>query len=266
MSTARMAWYDNKIRSRRPSAGHPRHARHAGGHRRAAARLRPRPPSQTHLRRPPERAAGLPLSGPSPAREPGDAQSRLAGHAIRARGQVLQTHRQRPAQARGRSRRVEGTVDRHRARSGDHDMSWLKRLFGREALERDLDKELLFHVDAATADHVRNGMSQKEARRIARLDLGGIEQVKEETRDARGTRWVEDLVTDVRHAMRGMRRAPALSTAAILTLAIGIGANTSVWSIVDALMQRSLPIERADELYAIRRAGLQSDNYRISYP
>jgi predicted permease len=145
-------------------------------------------------------------------------------------------------------------------------MTWLWRLFHRRALERDLDKELRFHVDAAADDFVRGGMRPDEARRLARLQLGGVEQVKESTRDARGTRWLEDLVTDARHSLRAMRRAPGLSLAAILTLAIGIGANTSVWSILDALMRRSLPVERPDELYAIKRAGLQDNYYDLSFP
>jgi len=145
-------------------------------------------------------------------------------------------------------------------------VTWLGRLIGRRSLERDLDKELRFHIDAATADYVRGGLTPEEARRMARMDLGGVEQVKEAARDARGTRWVEDFVTDIRHALRAMRRAPGLSVAAILTLAIGIGANTSVWSIVDALMRRSLPIERPDELHALKRVGLENDKYRMSYP
>jgi predicted permease len=145
-------------------------------------------------------------------------------------------------------------------------MTWLGRLFRRNALERDLDKELRFHIDAAAADFVRGGMPPGEARRQARIELGGVEQVKEATRDSRGTRWLEDFITDVRQALRAMRRAPGLSLAAILTLAIGIGANTSVWSILDALMRRSLPIERPTELYALKRGGLLGDNYRFSYP
>src|SRR5688572_7379455 len=106
-------------------------------------------------------------------------------------------------------------------------MSWLHRLLRRNALERDLDKDMQFHLDAAVADHVRAGLSRAEAIRRARIDFGGPEQMKEETRDARGTRWVEDLLHDCRFALRGMRRSPAFAAAAILTIAIGVGANTA---------------------------------------
>src|SRR5881394_689803 len=135
-------------------------------------------------------------------------------------------------------------------------MTWIGRLFGRKALERDLDKELQFHLDAAVADHMRSGLTRDAAVRRARIEIGGLEQAKERARDARGTRWVEDFVGDVRYALRGMLRSPAFSAAAVLTLAVGIGANTAVWSIVEALILRSLPIVRPDQLRAVRRAGI----------
>src|ERR1041385_3413081 len=161
---------------------------------------------------------------------------------------------------------MEGAVEGHFSRARDRHMTWIGRLFGRNALERDLDKEVRFHIEAATEDLMRGGLSRNEARRRALIQFGGVERTKEDTRDSRGTRWVEDFVTDVRHALRAMRRAPGLSLAAILTLAVGIGANTSVWSIVDALMRRSLPVERPEELYALKRVGLEDNNYRLSYP
>jgi predicted permease len=145
-------------------------------------------------------------------------------------------------------------------------MSWLGRLFGRKALERDLDKELQFHIDAAVADHMRAGLTREAALRRARIEVGGLEQVKEFTRDARGTRWVEDLIADTRYALRGMLRSPAFSAAAILTLAVGIGANTAVWSIVEALVLRSLPLDRPEQLRAVRRDGVEPGVYRISHP
>src|SRR5262245_42816091 len=122
-------------------------------------------------------------------------------------------------------------------------MTWISRLFGRRALERDLHREIQFHLDEAVRDHMRAGLSRDEALRRARIELGGVEQVKESARDARGTRWVEDLIQDCRFAMRGMRRSPVFAAAAVITIAIGVGANTAVWSIMDALLRRSLPIE-----------------------
>jgi predicted permease len=145
-------------------------------------------------------------------------------------------------------------------------MNWLSRLFRRSTLERDLDKELRFHIETAVDDLVRGGMPRAEAERVARVQLGGVEQVKEDARDARGTRWVEDWISDTRYALRAMLRAPAFSAAAILTLAIGIGANVSVWRIIDALVRRALPVETPETLHAVKRVGIEDDTYRISRP
>src|SRR5690349_6439399 len=140
-------------------------------------------------------------------------------------------------------------------------MSWLGRLFGRKQLERDLDRELQFHIDAAVADHMRAGLTREAALRRARIEVGGLEQTKEGARDARGTRWVEDWIADTRYALRGMGRSPAFTAAAILTLAVGIGANTAVWSIVEALMLRSLPVDHPEQLRSVRRAGIEEGVY-----
>ena len=145
-------------------------------------------------------------------------------------------------------------------------MSWISRLFRRTSLERDLDKELQFHLDAAVDDYVRGGMSPDEARRRARIDLGGLEQAKESARDARGTRFLEDWWTDTRYALRTMARSPGFTIAAVLTLAIGIGGNTAVWSVIDALMRRPLPVDRPEELVALKRVGVEDDSYILSHP
>src|SRR5829696_9250385 len=142
---------------------------------------------------------------------------------------------------------------------------WLGRLFRREKQERELDRELAFHVDQQTEDLVRSGVPRDEARRQALVMFGGVEQTKEDARDARGTRWLEDWMRDTRLALRGMRRSPAFTAAAVLTLAIGIGANTAVWSIVDALMLRALPVAEPAEIHAIRTTGSQDASYLMSY-
>jgi predicted permease len=145
-------------------------------------------------------------------------------------------------------------------------MNWLSRLLHRATLERDLAREIEFHVESATEDLVRAGYPPDEANRLARLELGGPEQIKERTRDARGTRWVEDWWSDTRYALRTMVRAPAFAIASVLTLGLGIGANTAVWSITEALMRRPLPVERPDELRALHRVGSDEPNYRMSHP
>ncbi len=146
-------------------------------------------------------------------------------------------------------------------------MTWLGRLLKKRALDRDLDRELRAHLDLLTDDLMRSGLSREEANRRARITLGGVEQVKEASRDARGTRFVEDWWQDTRYALRALRRAPGFSAAAILTLAVGIGANTAVWSVLDALVFRALPVERSDELYALRRGDPSEGdpNYIFSF-
>jgi predicted permease len=144
-------------------------------------------------------------------------------------------------------------------------IGWLRRLVRRDAMEGELDRELAFHVEAQTQDLVRAGVPLDEARRQARVLIGGVEQVKEDARDARGTRWVVDWVRDTRHALRTMARSPGFTAAAVLTLAIGIGANTAVWSVVDALILRALPVEAPETIYAVRKVGFEDDSYIMSY-
>ncbi|OFW11228.1 MAG: hypothetical protein A3H96_25645 [Acidobacteria bacterium RIFCSPLOWO2_02_FULL_67_36] len=145
-------------------------------------------------------------------------------------------------------------------------LGWLRRLTGRDRLERDLDRELRFHVDEDTRRLVAAGVSQAEARRRALADFGGLEPMKEATRDARGMRWLEDLWQDARYAGRMMRRSPTFTLAAVLSLAIGIGANAAVFSVTDALVVRSLPVVKPGELYFLNRAGYDEPNLRFSYP
>jgi len=110
----------------------------------------------------------------------------------------------------------------------------LRALFRRNTLERDLDEELRFHFDEQVEKHVRAGLSRTEAIRRARLSFGGIEQVKEECRDARGVRFVEAVLQDCRYALRMMRRYPAFSAMAVVLIGLGIGASTSMFSLVTA--------------------------------
>lgn len=145
-------------------------------------------------------------------------------------------------------------------------MNALLRLLRRRSSEQDLDRELRFHIATHVADLERAGVPRERAIREARLALGGTEQVKEATRDAWGARWVDDAGRDARLALRGMARARGFTVAVVLTLAVGIGATTAVWSITDALLRRSLPVERPHELHAVLRTGIEDDHYRLSYP
>jgi predicted permease len=117
-------------------------------------------------------------------------------------------------------------------------MTWWGRFLHRERLDRQLDGELRYHVDRLVADNIRAGMTPEEARRAARLEFGGIEQMKEECRDARATRWAHDVVQDVRFAARLLRRDRGFTALAVLALALGIGVNTMFFTIVNAMCLR----------------------------
>jgi putative ABC transport system permease protein len=130
-------------------------------------------------------------------------------------------------------------------------LGWWRRLLKRGEMERHLDAELRFHFDGLVADNVRAGMSEPEARRSARLEFGGVEQVKEECRDARGTRWLDELWQDLRFALRTLRKSPGFAIAVIGTLALGIGASIGIFSVVNTILLKPLQAPGADRIVRI---------------
>lgn len=140
-------------------------------------------------------------------------------------------------------------------------MNWLQRILHRQQLEQQLDRELRFHREEYVAELTRRGLSEPAARRRALLELGGSEQAKEACRDARGTRWLEDFVHDFRYALRTLRQRPGFAAVALLTLALGIGATTVMFTVVNGVLLKPLPFHNPSELFVIHG---RSNNWNVA--
>jgi putative ABC transport system permease protein len=128
----------------------------------------------------------------------------------------------------------------------------LRSLFQRNRVESEADAELRFHFDRQVEKHIESGLTREEAVRRARIDFGGHEQLKEEIRDARGVNLIETLFQDIRYGLRILARTPVISCVAVLSLALGIGANTAIFTLIDSVMLRMLPVANPEELVQLR--------------
>ncbi|MGC2751158.1 MAG: ABC transporter permease [Candidatus Acidiferrum sp.] len=118
----------------------------------------------------------------------------------------------------------------------------------RSRMEREMDLELRFHIEAFAEDLVRCGVPREKAMRRARIEFGGIERIKEEGREARGISFFEHLIQDLRFGVRTMLRSPGFTALAILSLGLGIGANTAIFTLINDLMLKSLPVRDSQQL------------------
>src|SRR5271157_4836763 len=125
----------------------------------------------------------------------------------------------------------------------------LRALIFRRRLENELDEELQFHIAMQTRKNLAAGMPPDEARRQARVQFGGVERAKEECRDTRGIRWIETLLQDVRYALRGFRRTPGFALTVVATIALGLGLNTTAFTIFNAYVLRPLSVRDPYSLY-----------------
>jgi macrolide transport system ATP-binding/permease protein len=139
----------------------------------------------------------------------------------------------------------------------------IRSLFLRRAVEGELDEELRFHLEHQVEKYIRSGLTPEEAMRRTRIEFGGLNQVKEHCREARGVTFVETLSQDVRYGLRMLRKSPGFTAVALVTLALGIGANAVVISLVDALVFKPMNVRRGQNLYTIGQAkgGFPSQSY-----
>jgi predicted permease len=146
-----------------------------------------------------------------------------------------------------------------------HDLWFrLRALFRRREMDRELDDELQFHLEQSIAVHVAAGRTPQEAERMARNELG--HRVAEDCREQRGLRVVDDLVLDVRYGLRILRRSPAFTAFAVVTLALGIGVNTAMFSLVSSTLRQPLPYPQPDQLVRLHASKPSFDRGSISYP
>jgi len=131
----------------------------------------------------------------------------------------------------------------------------LRSLVKRDAVEQELDDELRFHVERLVQSHLRQGCERDEAVRRARIEFGGVDQIKEEHRHARGIGVFTDLGRDVRYGFRQVRRAPGFAVLAVLCLGLGIGVNTSIFGVINSVMLRPMRVTGPERLVVVGRGA-----------
>ncbi|MGC4048159.1 MAG: ABC transporter permease [Paludibaculum sp.] len=144
--------------------------------------------------------------------------------------------------------------------------AWKRNLFDRRAMEQSLDEELTAFIDLLAEEKQRGGMAPVEARRAATLEAGGLDQLKEECRDSRALHWLEVLLRDLRYGLRLLLRSPGFAATAVLTLGLGIGATTAIFSVVHATLLRPLPYVQPERLVYLKQNLANYGPMPFSFP
>src|SRR5262245_55748316 len=134
----------------------------------------------------------------------------------------------------------------------------LRALFFKSKMEVELDEEVRFHLEREIEENVARGMGAEEARYAALRSFGGIERVKEESRDERGVRLLDEVWQDLRYGVRMLRKSPNYTLIAVISLAVGIGANTAIFSVVNTLLLKALPYHDPDRIVLVWGVDNQS--------
>ncbi len=143
--------------------------------------------------------------------------------------------------------------------------SFARALAGRRNIERDLSEEMLFHIERRSQDLIsRDGLSEAEARRQAKMEFGSMEKYKEEGRQSLGLRMVDEVTGDVRYAVRQLRRSPGFALVAILAIGLGVGLNTGIFTVLNGIAIRSLPVPESHELVNVHQSIVNSDERRFN--
>jgi macrolide transport system ATP-binding/permease protein len=142
---------------------------------------------------------------------------------------------------------------------------WLHRLFGKNKAEKQLDAELRDHLERQISDYIATGMSPEEARRRANLDFGGLESIKQQTRESRRGNFLETFFQDLAYGVRMLKKSPSLTSIVVITLALGIGVNTAIFSVLNGWLLRPLPV-RAPEQITVLAFSQNRDGSNFSFP
>ncbi len=142
----------------------------------------------------------------------------------------------------------------------------LRSLLHRDRVERELSAEMQFHLDQQIEENLAAGMTAAEARRSALATIGSVTHFEEECRDARGVNFVDNLVRDLRYAARALMKNRGFAAVAVMSIALGIGATTAIFSVVDAVMLKTLPVESPERLVAVDIITTQGNTNNFSYP